>query len=578
MEILSPDEMQLGSILVREGFVHDEQVQEAIELQKIRDKRIGDLLLELGYIDEGNLLQALSSQFDIPYRTDISESIDPVLTTKVPLGFIRQYEMVPFAEEDGVFQIAIRNPINLLPLEDLRLLLNGPVRPVLCSEKDLRIIIDGYFDQQSETATEMIETITSNGDEQVFSLDEEMDERDLLDLANEAPIIKLINLMISGAIKERASDIHVEPFEREVIVRYRIDGLLYQKFNVPKHQNPAVVSRIKIMANLNIAEQRLPQDGRIKILLSGKEVDIRVSIIPVQHGERVVMRILEKGNFLLGLEELGMASRDYGHMDKLIRNSHGIVLVTGPTGSGKSTTLYASLQRVLSPDINVITVEDPVEYQMPGVGQIEVRPKIGLTFASALRSILRQDPDVVLVGEIRDEETAEMAVHASLTGHLVFSTLHTNDSAGAITRLINMGIEPFLVTSSTIAVIAQRLVRRLCPKCKRSYVPEVAALSELGPHALEYSGKEAFLPVGCSACLDRGYMGRSGIFELMAMTPQIQELTLTGADSNAIKREARKGGMFSLRDDGTRRAFLGETSIEEVLRVTRDDSTDEIPE
>jgi general secretion pathway protein E len=571
------NEMMLGGILIRLEHLDAEQLREAIEIQQVRQKRLGELLIELGYIDEETLLVALSEQFDIPYSLDISGDIDPSLTVKVPIAFIKQYEMVPYCIVDGTYQIAIRNPVDLLPLDDLRMLLNGPVTPVLCSETAIQSVLDSYFDSQGENASEMIENIMS-GNDSVYSLDEELSDRDLLDLANEAPIIKLINLMISGAIKERASDIHVEPFEREVIVRYRVDGILYSKYNVPKSQHPAVVSRVKIMANLNIAEQRLPQDGRIKILLSGKEIDIRVSIIPVQNGERIVMRILEKGNFLIGLEELGMAPRDYTTMDKIIRNSHGIVLVTGPTGSGKSTTLYASLQRVLSPDINVITVEDPVEYQMSGVSQIEVRPKIGLTFASALRSILRQDPDVVLVGEIRDEETAEMAVHASLTGHLVFSTLHTNDSAGAITRLINMGIEPFLVTSSTIAIIAQRLVRRLCPSCKQSYVPNAEALNELGSQAQQFVGQEAFLPVGCDKCSSRGYKGRSGIFEMMAMTPAIQELTLRGGDSNAIKREARKHGMFSLRDDGTVKAFMGSTSIEEVLRVTRDEFTDELPQ
>ncbi len=570
--------MQLGAILVRLGHLHQEVLEKTLELQSVRKKRIGELLLDLGHIEEDQLLEALSLQFNIPFDPDIAEHIDSALTTKVPVGFIKQYEMVPYSETDGTFKIAIRNPVNLLPLDDLRMLLNGPVSPVLCREKDIQSILDSYFDHQGEFATEMIETITHANDDPVYSIDDDAFERDLLDLANEAPIIKLINLMISGAIKERASDIHVEPFEREVMVRYRIDGVLYQKFNVPKSQHPAVVSRIKIMANLNIAEQRLPQDGRIKILLSGKEIDIRVSIIPIQNGERVVMRILEKGSFLMGLEELGMAARDYQSMDKMIRNSHGIVLVTGPTGSGKSTTLYASLQRVLSPDINVITVEDPVEYQMGGVSQIEVRPKIGLTFASALRSILRQDPDVILVGEIRDEETAEMAVHASLTGHLVFSTLHTNDSAGAITRLINMGIEPFLVTSSTIAIIAQRLVRRVCADCRQSYVPDVAALNQLGAYAQEYAGKEAFRSVGCEVCSHRGYRGRSGIFEVMAMTPQIQDLTLRGGDSNAIKREARKHGMFSLRDDGTVKVFNGATSIDEVLRVTRDEFLDELPQ
>ncbi len=569
---------RLGAILLEQGHVHVDQIREALDLQKVRRKRVGEILMELGYVEEDHVLEALSIQFDIPFEKDIADDVDAALTTRVPINFIREYEMVPYRKNGEAYYVATHDPVNLMPLDDLRILLDGPVKPVLCRESAIQNILDSYFDQQGEMATDMIETITMAEDDPVFSIDEVVSDRDLLDLANEAPIIKLINLMISGAIKERASDIHVEPFEREVLVRYRIDGVLYGKFNVPKSQQAAVVSRIKIMADLNIAEHRLPQDGRIKIRLSGKEIDIRVSIIPVQNGERVVMRILEKGSFLLGLEELGMARRDYEKMDKIIKTSHGIILVTGPTGSGKSTTLYASLQRVLSPDINVITVEDPVEYQMAGVGQIEIRPKIGLTFASALRSILRQDPDVVLVGEIRDHETAEMAVHASLTGHLVFSTLHTNDSAGAITRLVNMGIEPFLVTSSTIAILAQRLVRKLCDQCKAPNEAAPESITELGQRAQEFRGRQVFEVVGCDACQQRGYYGRTGIFELMIMTPAIQELTLQGTDSNVIKREAHNAGMHSLRDDGTVKVFDGVTSVEEVLRVTRDDFLEEVPE
>jgi len=346
---------------------------------------------------------------------------------------------------------------------------------------------------------------------------------------------------------------------------------------VPKSQQAAVTSRIKIMASLNIAEHRLPQDGRIKIRLSGKEIDIRVSVIPVAHGERVVMRILEKGNFLFSLEQLGMSKIDYVLVDKLITQSHGIILVTGPTGSGKSTTLYAALQRVNSPDKNIITVEDPIEYLMSGIGQIQVRPKIGLTFAAGLRHILRQDPDVILVGEIRDHETAEMAIQASLTGHLVFATLHTNDSAGAITRLINMGIEPFLVTSSTIAIMAQRLVRRICPECKESYTPDPESLRDLGVSA-DALGQKAYRGRGCERCQDRGYYGRTGIFELLVMTPHVQELTLKGVDSNVIKREAMKHGMRTLREDGAVKVALGMTTVEEILRVTRDDLMDEVME
>lgn len=570
------EDLQLCEILVRNQSVHLEQVSEALELQKIRPKRVGELLLDLGYVEEEQILEGLSEQYGIPYQRNLSEEVDASLTTKVPISFIREYHMVPYKKNGAGYLVAVNDPVDLLPLDDLRLLLGGDVSPVLCSKSDIQKIIDGYFEQQSENAAEMIDSITMSekDDEKYKNLESMGSERDLLDLANEAPIIKLINLVITGAVKERASDIHIEPFEREVRVRYRIDGVLYEKFSVPRTQQAAVISRVKIMADLNIAEHRLPQDGRIKIRLSGKEIDIRVSIIPVAHGERVVMRILEKGSFLFSLEQLGMEERDHSQLDKIILSSHGIMLVTGPTGSGKSTTLYAALQRVNSPDKNIITVEDPIEYQLEGIGQIQVAPKIGLTFAAGLRSILRQDPDIILIGEIRDMETAEMAVQASLTGHLVFSTLHTNDSAGAITRLVNMGIEPFLVTSSTIAIQAQRLVRRICDACKEPYHPEVETWTDLGVEPPK-GDQILYRAVGCKQCSDRGYRGRTGIFELLIMTPKIQEMALQGVDSNQIKREARKYGMRTLREDGANRAILGLTSAEEILRVTRNDMEEE---
>ena len=575
----SKQDVELGSILLELGYVHQEQIDEASELQKIRPKRLDELLLDLGYVDEDQLLEALSRQFDIPIERNVLSQVDPALTTKTPINFIREYRMVPYRQNGSAFYVAINDPMSLLPLDDLRLLLGGMVIPVLCRRAEIQSIIDSYFDQQSENAADMIGTIAMNEEDEETpyqNLDALESQRDLLDLANEAPIIKLINLLISGAVKERASDIHVEPFERDVRVRYRIDGVLYEKFTIPKSQQAAVTSRIKIMANLNIAEHRLPQDGRIKIRLSGKEIDIRVSVIPVAFGERVVMRILEKGTFLFSLEQLGMMKADYELVDKLITYSHGIILVTGPTGSGKSTTLYAALQRVNSPDKNIITVEDPIEYQMAGIGQIQVRPKIGLTFAAGLRHIVRQDPDVILVGEIRDNETAEMAIQASLTGHLVFATLHTNDSAGAITRLINMGIEPFLVTSSTIAIMAQRLIRRICPHCREAYTPDPASLKDLGVPPEQIPGKVVYRGKGCAECQGRGYYGRTGIFELLVMTPRIQELTLKGVDSNLIKREAIKLGMRTLRGDGAGKVFQGISTIEEVLRVTRDDLVDEV--
>lgn len=574
----SKQDTELGQILLELGFVHQEQIDEAIELQKIRPKRLDEILQDLGYVDEDQLLEVFGRQFDIPFEHNILKQVDPSLTTKVPINFIREYHMVPYRQNGSSYYVAINNPMNLLPLDDLRLLLGGPVTPVLCRKEEIQAIIDSYFDQQGESAADMIGTIAMDDDDEngYKTLDVLDSERDLLDLANEAPIIKLINLLISGAVKERASDIHVEPFEREVRVRHRIDGVLYEKFTIPKSQQAAVTSRIKIMASLNIAEHRLPQDGRIKIRLSGKEIDIRVSVVPVAFGERVVMRILEKGNFLFSLEQLGMAKQDYELVDKLITYSHGIILVTGPTGSGKSTTLYAALQRVNSPDKNIITVEDPIEYQMPGIGQIQVRPKIGLTFAAGLRHIVRQDPDVILVGEIRDHETAEMAIQASLTGHLVFATLHTNDSAGSITRLINMGIEAFLVTSSTIAIMAQRLVRQICRDCREPYTPNKESLRDLGVPADQAKDIVLYRGRGCEKCQDRGYFGRTGIFELLVMTPRVQELTLKGTDSNVIKREAMKHGMRTLREDGAAKVLQGVSTIEEVLRVTRDDIVDEI--
>lgn len=571
-------EMQFGEILLQKGYVHPEQIKEALELQKIKSRRLGEILLDLGYVEEEHVLEALSEQFGIPMELDLSQQVDMNLITKVPINFIREYFMVPFKQNGAGYLIALNDPINLLPLDDLRVLLGGPVQPVLCRRADIQKIVDSYFDSQTQNTAEMIDTIAmaeEDGTTTVHTLDGTETEKDLLDLANEAPIIKLINLLITGAVKERASDIHIEPFEREVRVRYRIDGVLYEKFTIPKSQQAAVISRIKIMSNLNIAEHRLPQDGRIKIKLSGKEIDIRVSILPTAFGERVVLRILEKGNFLFSLEDLGMDERDHKIFDRLITVSHGIILVTGPTGSGKSTTLYASLQRVNSPDKNIITLEDPIEYLIAGIGQIQVRPKIGLTFAAGLRSILRQDPDIILVGEIRDLETAEMAVQASLTGHLVFATLHTNDSAGAITRLTNMGIEPFLVTSSCIAIQAQRLVRKICTQCKESYTPDRNPLEELGIKTPDPRAGTLWKGKGCQKCMERGYYGRTGIFELLLMSPRIQELVLEGADSNVIKREAHKEGMRTLREDGAEKMLRGITTLEEVLRVTRDDVFEE---
>ncbi|HVE85915.1 MAG TPA: type II secretion system ATPase GspE, partial [Myxococcales bacterium] len=399
--------------------------------------------------------------------------------------------------------------------------------------------------------------------------------QDLLDTDDEAPIIRLVNSLLFRAAKERASDIHVEPMERELLVRFRIDGVLQEVIKPPKRYQSSILSRVKIMAQLNIAEKRLPQDGRIRIKLAGRDIDIRVSTIPTSFGERIVMRLLDKTATLLDLAEIGMAGDTLKHVDSLIRRSHGIILVTGPTGSGKTTTLYGALARINTPDLNILTVEDPVEYQLKGIGQMAINPKIGLTFATGLRSFLRQDPDVIMVGEIRDKETAEIAIQASLTGHLVFSTVHTNDSAGAVTRLVDMGVEPFLVASSLTAILAQRLVRRVCTDCREEYEPTDEELREIALSRAELQARfgqtRVFRAVGCPACNKNGYRGRTGIYELLVVDDDVRQMVLKNVDSGTIKKTAIHKGMSTLLSDGAHKVALGETTVAEVLSVTQED-------
>ena len=428
--------------------------------------------------------------------------------------------------------------------------------------------INQIYERTSAGAEQAISDLSG---ESLSVLAEEMAEpEDLLDASDEAPMIRLVNSVLFQAVQQRASDIHFEPFEREVAIRYRIDGVLYNVLSPPKRLQSSLLSRIKIMAGMNIAEKRLPQDGRIGLKMGGREIDIRVSDVPTAHGERLVLRLLDKSSLLLNLDDIGLSAEGLATIGQLIQLAHGIVLVTGPTGSGKTTTLYSGLNRINSSDKNIITIEDPIEYQLKGIGQIQVNPKINLTFASGLRSILRQDPDIIMVGEIRDTETAEIAIHASLTGHLVLSTLHTNDSAGAITRLLDMGIEPFLVSSSVVAIIAQRLVRLICPECRISYRPTPEELQKLGmkkaaPDLLFYRGK------GCAHCMNTGYRGRSGIYEILMLDDELRNMILTKMDSGRIKAKAVSKGMITLREDGARRVAAGATTTEEVLRVTQEE-------
>ena len=464
----------------------------------------------------------------------------------------------------------MNDPLNLQPLDDLAVFLGAPIEPVLSSEREIMAAINRFFDRETGSTEQVMQDLEG---EDLGAIANEIEETDdLLDLASEAPVIRLVNSILTQAVRARASDIHIEPYERELKVRYRIDGLLYNTLTPPRRLQAAISSRIKVMANLNIAERRLPQDGRIRIRVGEKDVDIRVSVVPIAYGERIVLRILDKTSVLLGLEEIGMAEAAYSRYSRLIKRSNGIILVTGPTGSGKTTTLYGTLNKINAPELNIITIEDPIEYQLNGIGQIQVNPRIDLTFANGLRSILRQDPDIIMVGEIRDRETAEIAIQASLTGHLVFSTLHTNDAAGAVTRLLDMGVEAFLVSSSVIAIIAQRLVRIICRECRETYRPDLSLVKELGLDRLSETGFDGFFyrGKGCTACLQTGYRGRSGIYELLVIDDDIRGLIVSGADSNVIRRKAIEQGMTTLFRDGVDKIVKGVTTVDEVLRVTQE--------
>ena len=561
----------MDEVLLDKAGLSVEQLEVVTKQQAEKGDSLGQTLVQLGHISEGDLYQALSDQTGIPYLEDLPEvEVEAEMIRKVPINYAKQFTLLPLMREEGAIVVAVADPLGVSPLDELRLLLGLTVRPVLARPQTILNAINRVYDLASTTAEDMVSDLNEDLD---GILAAELEEpEDLLDVAaDEAPIIRLVNSLLFQAVKERASDIHIEPFEREMTVRFRIDGVLYDIVKPPKRFQSSIISRVKIMAGLNIAEKRLPQDGRIRIKLAGKDIDIRVSVIPTSHGERIVMRLLDKTQVLLTLNEIGLAGDKLDTMRQLINMSHGIILETGPTGSGKTTTLYAALNEINSPEKNIITVEDPVEYQIRGIGQIQINPKIELTFARGLRSILRQDPDVIMVGEIRDLETAEIAIQASLTGHLVFSTLHTNDAAGAVTRLIDMGIEPFLVSSSLIGIIAQRLLRRVCPACREAYRPTDAELEEVGLKSSDLIDGVIYKPTGCANCLNTGYRGRTGIYELLLVDDKIQTLVMQNADSNTIKKLAIQKGMLTLRDDGLNKVLQGISTIAEVLRVTQED-------
>jgi general secretion pathway protein E len=560
----------LDACLIEEGSVSDAVLERARERQR-DGKRLGDVLQEMGAIDSSTYARALAAHFGLPFvdKLPVDDPTASECVDLLPINFAKRSQLLPIRREEGSVVVAVADPRALGPIDDLRVLLHKPICVVVAPSDVIVDRINRVYDEAVRTASDMMDGLER---EPLDALTETEDLIDLIDVDDEAPIIRLINSLLSQAVKDRASDIHIEPFERELAVRFRIDGVLYDIVKPPKRFQPVIISRVKIMADLNIAEKRLPQDGRIRIKLAGKDVDIRVSTVPTAHGERVVMRLLDRSSTILQLDELGLVGPKLGLVDQLIRQSHGIVLVTGPTGSGKTTTLYAALSRINTTDKNIITIEDPIEYQLQGVGQIQVNPKIELTFAGGLRSVLRQDPDVIMVGEIRDSETAKISIQAALTGHLVFSTLHTNDSCAAVTRLLDMGIEPFLVSSSLVAVMAQRLVRCVCPTCRVPYRPPMEELRQLGlsldrlENATVYRTGE-----GCDVCKRTGYKGRLGIHELLVIDDDVRNLIMKAADSSSIRRAAASRGMTTLREDGAEKLLAGLTTVEEILRVTQDD-------
>ncbi len=511
-------------------------------------------------------MESLAARLGLPYLDRIEDNaVDEALLARLPLAFARANHVIPLREQEGRLLVACGDPANFGALDEIRGVYGMPVDMVVTNPQSVLEAVNHLYSRLSGSAQEVVEELEG---EDLSTIATELSEpKDLLDLTGEAPVIRLLNSILFQAVKERASDVHIEPYEREVEVRFRIDGILYKMLTPPKVVQEAMISRVKIMAGLNIAEKRLPQDGRIRVVVAGRDVDIRVSIIPTFYGERVVLRLLDKKKGLISLEDMGMSASGVKTMERLLARSNGIILVTGPTGSGKSTTLYAALNRLNSPEKNIITIEDPIEYQLKGIGQIQVNPRIDLTFASGLRSILRQDPDVIMVGEIRDAEAAEIAIQASLTGHLVLSTLHTNDSPTAVSRLADMGIEPFLVASSLSAVLAQRLVRVICPSCREEYVPDRSYPGIDLPPRL-YRGR------GCDACFGLGTLGRTGIYELLLIDSEICSMIIRRAPAGEIKEYAVSRGMKTLREDGLEKAAAGITTIEEVVRVTQEDYAD----
>ena len=561
---------RLLELLVKEGLLSADQAQKATADQRRTGERLASVLTRLGLLKEDDLLDFLSRKYGIPIINLGRVEVEPEILKLVRREIIQKYQVFPVRKVGNTLTLALSDPTVVLAIDDVQFATGLHVIPVLAGESAIRQAIERSYDTGVDDLKKLIDQETAGAEANLELLDkvQKVDVGEPGSEAQEAPTIRFVNLIIGDAIRKRASDIHLEPYEKVFRVRYRIDGVLHDMMNPPKQMEPAILSRVKIMANLDIAERRLPQDGRISVKFQSREIDLRVSSLPTIFGEKIVLRVLDKTGTVLDLARLGFEEEDLARFKRTITTPYGMVLVTGPTGSGKSTTLYAAISTINHPDINIITAEDPVEYNIPGINQVLVREDIGYTFASALRAFLRQDPDVVLVGEMRDLETAQIAIRAALTGHLVFSTLHTNDAPSTVTRLQDMGIPPFLISSSLLLVIAQRLVRRICLECREPVRVPVSALIDVGFRPEEAEGVQAYAGKGCATCAQTGFKGRIALHEVMWLTPEVQEAIVRQRPANELKELAVKAGMRTLRQSGLRKVATGTSTIDEVLRVT----------
>jgi len=564
---------RLTEILIDHKIVSEEQLKSALAVQAEKGGRLSDIIVELKFVQESELVSLISKSLGLPLIDLKRFKIDPEILKIIPADIARHYLIMPISRMSDTITLAMADPLNIFAIDHVKSLTGFQINPVIATSKDIIQAIDAsYPDATKNLIDDLVKEMSATSIELIREEREALPSDSELDrISREAPVIKITNMILEQAVGKKSSDVLIEPFDKKLRIRFRIDGILNEEKSPPKSMHASIVSRIKVMSDLNIAEHRLPQDGRFKVKLSGREVDFRVSILPSSFGEKVAIRILDKNQAMLDISRLGFSELIVATLKRVSKFPHGMVLVCGPTGSGKTTTLYSVLKFIDSPEKNIVTVEDPIEYQLEGINQVTARPEIGLTFAAALRSILRQDPNIIMIGEIRDYDTVDIAIKSALTGHLVLSTLHTTTGPGSIVRLVNMGVEPYLINSSIICVMSQRLVRKLCDHCKEPYYLKEDILKNLKLDASIYAKKEFYRGKGCNHCFNSGYSGRTGIAEILLLSPKVRELILERAQEHMLKAQARKEGMVTLREDGLQSVLKGLTSLEEILRVTASD-------